>query len=102
MTTVINYNFFFLHTDSVFDDFRFRNPFAGKKHKGSPQEERVIDVTSESRVLNDEDNSIEINSDKTAFATRLASTSMLHTTYDRHGKMVRYFDAKGMYVSLKV
>ena len=102
MTTVINYNFFGSNTDSIFDDFRFRNPFADKKQKHPPKEARVIDVTAESRVLDDEDNIIEANMDKSAFTTRLAEPSMSYTTYDRHGKLVRHFDAKGMHVSVRV
>ncbi len=102
MTTVINYNFFGQPTDSVFDDFKFRNPFADKKQKHPQKEARVIDVTAESRVLDDEENTIEVNLDKPVFAARLADPSMSYTTYNRQGKMVRHFDAKGVHVSVRV
>ena len=102
MTTVINYNFFGPGTDSVLDDFRFRNPFSDKKQKHPPKEERTIDITAQSRVLDDEDIIIETNLDKPVFTARLADPSMSYSTYDRRGKMVRHFDAKGVHVSVRV
>ncbi len=54
MTTVINYNFFGLNTDPIFGDLGFKNRSSDKKQNHSPKEERTIDVTAQSRVLDDD------------------------------------------------
>ncbi len=102
MTTVINYNFFGLNTDPIFGDLGFKNRPSDKKHNHSPKEERTIDVTAQSRVLDDNEDGIEINLDKPRFIERLADPAMSYITYNRRGKIVQHFDSKGMHVSRRV
>ncbi|MCK5505855.1 MAG: hypothetical protein KAJ10_11885 [Thermodesulfovibrionia bacterium] len=101
MTTVINYNFFGPNPDSIFGDLGFKNRSSDKKQNHSPREERTIDITAQSRVL-DDDEGIEINLDKPRFIERLADPAMSYITYDRRGKIVRHYDSTGMHVSRRV
>jgi len=98
MTTVINYNFFGFNLDSIFGDFALKNRHSEKRRNYSPNDERVIDITAQSRVLDSDENSIEINLDKTLLAARLSDLSMINITYDRKGKIVRHFDSTGLHV----
>jgi hypothetical protein len=102
MTTVINYNFFGHNPDSVFGDLGFNNRSSDRKQNHSPREERTIDVTAQSRVLDDNEDGIEINLDKPRFIERLADPAMSYITYDRRGKIVRHYDSTGMHVNRRV
>ncbi len=101
MTTVINYNFFGLNTDPIFGDLGFKNRSSDKKQNHSPKEERTIDVTAQSRVL-DDDEGIEINLGRPSFIERLADPSGSYTPYNRRGKIVQHYDSTGMHVSRRV
>jgi hypothetical protein len=102
MTTVINYNFFGPDTDSIFGDLGLKNRSSNKKRNHSPKEERTIDITAQSRVLDEDDNNIERDSRKHSMAARLANPSEVSTTYDRQGKIVQHFNSTGMHVNCKV
>lgn len=102
MTTVINYNFFGIDTDAVFGDFGIKNRSSDKKQNHSPKQQRTIDITAQSRILDENDNRFQPGSGKQPIAAGLANLLSLNITYDRQGKPVQLIDSTGVYINCKV
>ena len=103
MTTVINLSLFNLNLNRPSTgDFHFNERFNNRNDDGFFLRESVIDVTPESRVFDDDETGAEDHSDKMHRAGRLYDPSMINITYDRNGRIVRHFHAKGMFLSAYV
>lgn len=102
MTTVINYNFFGINSDAIFGDFGLKNRPSDKNQGHSPKQQRTIDITAQSRVLDEDDNNIRREIKKHRMAEGFTGPYSILSTYDRQGRPVQLFDSKGLYVDCRV
>lgn len=99
MTNVINFSLFNLNLGgSTLDDFRYASGHSDKNHDRYFQNDRVIDVTPESTVINKNEIDRNHSNENIEKLRRLRGRSV-NVTYDRHGRIVNYFHAKGVYLN---
>ena len=106
MTTVINLNllnFFRLKLNSfTVNDTRINAQFPDGGRRHQPEKNNVIDVTAQSRVMEDSigDNGSDLRlpARRPVQSIAVASPAKVDKTYDRRGKMIQSFMQKGMHV----